>query len=571
MPIPYKIVSRLEGIVVDNPIELNEVSIQLDLEKSSKANIETDSYTFVNEAFTIIKEHIASGLNGGVGILEGIPFDISIQTNTESLKIFEGYLDPNSYQDLSIDEPKIIMKAIEIDGLQTVFDRLEGLTFALLEANGTIKSSDYKQVQYIVEKKVTFVEQALLALSIYLMLKEVYEAALRLQENVATIISIASSSLTGQVGALIYAIASAIFEAAYIVLMLSALKDLVIQFQENLLPLEKKYNAINLRTGLTKIFEYLGYNFESTIPDLDTYTYLPSKADGRQDKGVPFDSDYGFQASEFVELCNKMFYSKLIIGKDSVKMVLDSDAILQNESTFIMPSVIEKPFTYNTNEIKESTYIAFQEDISDEYTVSNWKGTSFVITTKPITVNNPKNVNILGFDEIRQNVALGSRKTELTDLENALNSFFKAVGFLFSTFGDNSTEKLISNRIGFLKISNQFFNIPKILKVNSSGKLTNDSRTGLSAKYLWENYINQKSFVENNYKKQRKIQEGVTIPFNFLNYKQIINNSYFTDSQGKKGKILDLLWNIDKDTAEIDYYIEEIYTKNLKEEFYETE
>ena len=570
MTIPYKTIFELNGKVIESPIERDEVSIEVNFEESSQGNIETGSFTFVNQAFTQIKDWNASGLNGGVGILEGIPFDISIQSPNEKLNVFKGSLRPSSYQDLSPDEPKILMQPIKADGINNLSERLEGLTFAFLESIGAIRNSDYKEVNIIVEKKNNAIELALLSISIYLMIKEVAEAIQRLQENIATISALLSTGLGGIGSSLLYAILSAAFELAYITVMIIALKDLVLQLTSSLLPIPKKRKGIVFRTALTKVFEYLGYNFISSIPDLE-YTYFPSKADGRQDKGIPFDSDFGFVASEFVDLCNRMFRSEIVVIGNDVRMLTEYDPFLENQSTFVLPDVIEQPFSYNIADLKESRLISFRDDISDEYTVDNWKGTSYVITTRAITSINPKNSEIKGFDEIRIPLSLGNRKDRLSSLEKALNSFFKAVGFVFSIFGDNQTQNLISNRVGLVKVSNEFFNTPKVLKLNGNGKLPSDYRTGLSAKYLYDNYINTKSFVANNFKKQRRLFQGVEIPFSFKDYKEVIQNSYFTTNTGKRGKINSLVWSIDADTAEIDYYIEDIYTKNLKEEFIETE
>ena len=569
MSAPYKTIFKLNGEVIESPIERDKVTIQVNFEDSVQGNVETSSFTFVNEAFTKINDWNKAGLNGGVGILEGIPFDISIQSPNENLNVFNGSLQPSSYENLTPDEPKILMQPIATDGLNNLSERLEGLTFSFLESIGAIRNSDYKEVNIIVEKKITVVEEVIIVISIYLMLKEFFEAIRRIQQNIATIIALLSTSLAGQIPALIFQILSAAFELAYITSMTIAIKDLVLQITSNLLPIPKKRKGIVLRTALEKAFEYLGYNFISSIEDLE-YTYFPSKADGRQDKGIPFDSDFGFVVSEFVDLCNTMFNCEIVVIGNDVRMITENDPFLENQSTFVLPDVIEQPFSYNIADLKESRFISFNNDISDEYTVSNWTGTSYIVTTKPITSINPKNVEIKGFDEIKIPLALGNRKDQLSSLEKALNLFFKSVGLVLSLFGDNQTQNLISNRVGLLKVSNEFFDVPKILKINNNGKLSSNYRNELSAKYLYDKYINTKSFVANDFKKQRKLFEGVVIPFSFANYKEVLQNSYFTTNDGKRGKINSLIWSIDNDTAEIDYYIEEIYTKNLTEEFIET-
>ena len=567
---PYSVIHRLNNVVIDNPVERIEAVIQVDFTDTVQGSIETDSFTFVNDAFTIIQQAVKNGLNGGNGIFEGLPYSIDIQQGQNSENVFKGFLDMKSLDFLIPNEPKITARLIKEDGLNNLSERLEGLTFALLEANGSITKSSYEDIETIIEKKVTFLEQALLALSIYLMIKEIIESIRTIANIIATIASITSSSLTGAVGALIYAIASLIFQAAYTALMIVALIDLVTEFLNNLIPPVKKLKAIKLRTALNAIFSHLGYQFVSPIKELDEYYYMPSKAEGRQNKGIPFDSDYGFIANEFVQLCTSMFKAQIFLQNGVVQLRTEKDDFFLKQSTYILPDVLDAPFSYNTDELKESVLISFRDDISDEYTVDNWKGTSYVVTAKPKTQTNQKAVQINGLNEVRIPLSLGNRKEGLTSLENALNSFITTANNLFGVFGASNTFPLLTKRVGLLKVSTQFFNNPKILKVKSS-KLPTDYRTGLSAKYLYDNYINYDSFVQNNYKRQRKVYQGVTIPFSYSDYKKVLNNSYFTTNQGKNGKITSLNWTIESDKAEIDFYIEEIYTRNLTEEFYETE
>jgi hypothetical protein len=570
MSVPYFIVTKLNNTVVDGLVENKDIAISVDFTNTVQGNIETDTFTFVNDAYTIIKNYIADGQNGGVGLLEGIPFSIDIQEGNTSTNIFDGFLDPESFEEIEF-EAKIKMKIVEKDGVTSLSERLQGLSFGLLDSVGAITSSDWNQVDYVVEKEVNFLEIALISLSIYIMIKEIIEASYRLAKQIATILTIASSSLTGSVGALIYAIASLIFTATYIALMLKALIDLVTELKEKIYPKTRQYFCLQYQKGLQKIFKYLGYEFYSPISELSEYYYLPSKAEGRQNKGIPFDVDYGFLASEFVDIALKMFNAQIFVINNRVEIRTESDQFFINQSNYIFPDVLEKTYKYNTNELKESVLISFKEDISDEYTVSNWKGTSYVVTTRPKVVNNAKNVNIKGFNEVRFPVALGTRKEKLTDLEEALKVLFKVADKLSKILGGSGKSfDSITERTGLLKLSNRYFNIPKVIKLDGK-RLPTNYRNNLSSKYLYDNYLIYNSFVANNFRKQRQIFEGIRIPFSYNDYKNVVQNSYFTTADGKRGKFTDVNWIIDSDTAEVSYWIEEIYTRNLKEEFYEVE
>ena len=556
---PYFVQYRLGGNLIDNPTERQDTSIQVQFDEGTQGSIETSQLTFVNEAYTIIKDTIQSGL-----VTEGLPLTITIQEGEESTEVFNGYLDFSTLEDLTGSEPKFLASIVEQNGLTNLSESLEGITFALLEAKGFITSSDYQEVKYLIEKQVALLEQAFLALSIFLMIKEIAEASFRLSQQIAIISSILASSITGQVGALIYATASALFEVAYIAIMGAALLDLIQQFIENLISFEREFQGIKYKTALEKIFSYLGYTFVSPIPEIDTYVYLPSKAEGRADKGIPFDSDFGFVANEFVSMVLDMFRAEIFVVNNEVQLRAKKDPFFQSQSTFQLPDVLDQPFSLNINEIKESRFISFQDDISDAYTVSNWKGTSFVVTTLPITQNIPKNNLIKGLEETRFPVALGNRKEELSILEEALNTFFEAANFALSALGASNITNTIQARKGMLIISQPFFNVPKVLNMQGN-RLAQNSREGLSARYLWENYLNYDSFIEDNFKRQRKVFEGIEIPFSYSDYKKVKENSYFITSNGKRGKFTSLEWIIEADRAEASFWVEDVYTRNLQE------
>lgn len=574
----YSIQYRLDGQIIDSPVERFETKINVDFEDGAQGSVEVSPLTFVNNSYKIIQNRIKSGANGGIGITEGMDLECFIQEVLESLKVLDSYLDFRTLEDLTgdpnhVNEPKVICNIVEKEGLNNLSTQLEGLTFAYLESVGQITKADYQTVFYLVEKKVTFLEQAFLGLAIYSLLKEIYESSLRLADQIATISSITSSSPSGGIGGTIYAIASAVFLGVYIGLMVKAVLQLIKQFKENIIPSVQTTFGINYFVALEKIFSFLGYEFITGIDDLKDSVYLPSKADGRQDKGTPFDGDFGFLAQEFVSLCLDTFKAEIFIstenGKSTVRMLTKKDPFFQQQSTYILPSVIDKAFSYNIEDIKESTYIKFATDTADEYTVSNWKGTSVVVITTQKNKTDPKKNLLKGFKEVRLPIALATRKEQLSTLETSLNSFLEVANSLFSVFGVSNSETPIQARIGMMIISQPFFSVPKMLKMKGS-KLDSNYRNVVSAKNIWEKYHSYDSFVTNE-KRQRKVYSNIRIPFSFSDYKKITKNSYFTTAEGQKGKFTSLEWIVEGDYAEASFWIEEVYTKNLKEEVIEAQ
>jgi hypothetical protein len=155
-----------------------------------------------------------------------------------------------------------------------------------------------------------------------------------------------------------------------------------------------------------------------------------------------------------------------------------------------------------------------------------------------------------------------------------LNGLEKVLSVLAGVFDDLAKvlfinlglKKKITSKIGVLKVSNNNHAIPKLLWIDG-GKLPSDHRSKFSAVTLWDKYHNEKSFITNNYKRQRKVFNDVETPFGFNDFVNLVNNSYFTTPEGRKGKVLNISWNLAGDKAKLDYYIEEPYTTNLKETF----
>ena len=568
---PYFVKYYLGGQEIEDVVERDEVSIQVDFRDVIQGNIETYKFTFVNRAFQIIEEYKNNGLTGGVGIFEGLDFKIVIQEGVEQRTVFEGFLDFETYENLMPLKPKILCKVKKEDGLNSISERLQGLTFAYLRSINEITPNDYDYVESVVEKKFNVIETLFLVFAIYSFIQQIITSTRNIAQNIGIIAGITSGSTTGGLGAIVYAIASIIFDAAFIAFSVIAIKNLVEQILESILSPVKDQYCINYNLALTKIFKYLGYEFITNIEEVKEEYYLPSKAEDRENIGIPFDSDYGFFASEFLELALNRFNAKIFVnGKGQIEMRSELDDYFQLQSNYILPDVLDAPFSYNVNELKESRLISFDNDISEDYTLDNYQGTSYVITTKPITENNPKNTLITGFVENRFNICLGTAKTEFNSVENALTTLLETVDELFEFWGAKSSSvNVITNRLRTLKTSTYFFNKPKLIRIQNH-KIAVDNREKVNAKYYYDNYIDYNSFVQNNYKKQHKVFSGVVIPFSYDNYKQLLENSYFTTNEGKLGRINSLNWIIGADTAEIDFYIEEIYTRNLKEEFTET-
>ena len=96
----------------------------------------------------------------------------------------------------------------------------------------------------------------------------------------------------------------------------------------------------------------------------------------------------------------------------------------------------------------------------------------------------------------------------------------------------------------------------------------------LNASDFWDFHVIN-SFVEtaddagNLVHNQNKVFEGVTINFCYDDWIRLQNNNKFNTNTGAIGEMLEIEWDLHKDTAVVTYKIKELYTKNLKLEFNE--
>ena len=84
----------LDGTEIAPPLDWQGIEITASFENdATQANITIDNFTFVLDEAKKILDHIDTGLSGGLGIFEGLPFEMRINNATDSYNAFEGYLD----------------------------------------------------------------------------------------------------------------------------------------------------------------------------------------------------------------------------------------------------------------------------------------------------------------------------------------------------------------------------------------------------------------------------------------------------------------------------------------------
>jgi hypothetical protein len=571
---------NLNNKVVDAPIEWEDISIDANFEDGGvQPIISIDSFTFVDKEAQEIRDWISSGR-----IFEGIPFKIDAYNINTSKNSFDGYI--NCADGVELHEDTTVNANVEPKGLTNVKKRLSGITMSYLEGIGVFTQADYTSVKYVVEKSNNKMEVLMNIVVAFMLSVQLKQQVEKTGNSIATTAGIVAAGISGTVGAAIYAVASTILNIIFTVFMITAIITLSIQIFEALLPIPRTHKTLGLRTALTKIANHLGYTFSSPIALLDDLVYLPSNLETDEvnlltgfinfpkgtKTGLPNERDYGFTGLEFFELCEKIFNADIKVNGTTLEFRSRNDPYWKQAPTYQMPNYLLKVKRFNTDELVFSRLIRFDTDeIADEWTLNNFKGTNYEIITNDTTIINSEAKYITKHETISIPVALGNRKDSLNGLENSLADLAGTVDDVINFFGGSSNlAGKITSRIGVLKVGTNNTTKPKLLYVKG-GKLPSNHRTMFSAKVLYNLYINEKSFVLNNFGGQKALYKLEDLPFGFDNFLNTIENSNFVDSNNKLAKFRSLNWLISGDTAEGEYEQKEIYTTTLTETYIEAQ
>ncbi len=572
----------LNGKVIAVPKEFFDVGVKASFGENIQANITTEEFTFVLDAYQEILNWIRDGRSGGVGIFEGIPMSIVASDASINQTVFKGILDLQEGTEIQENLKQIKCRIRQDDSLNALDQLLEPLDFGYLKELGVIKNSDYVDVDYVVNQVDNGLETIISFVTIYLLSKQLADTIKEIGETTATISGIAASGLTGSIGAAIYAAAVAILQIAYAATLLILIIDFGIDLFNILVQPQRTHKAIPLRTLLEKTCEYIGYSFETTIDDLDNLTYLPSNQNvdgfglknvftkvGTITEGIPHPRDAGYTCSELFEICRDLFNARFAISGTTIQFHTESAPYWISQSGWEKPNAIrnrsQQTYRFNTDEIKGSILIQFQTDLVDEYTIANYKGTAYQVLTDAKAVSNRSNVVIKNNDRVDIPLALGNRKDNLNGFEQGLSSLANLFDEIAGVFGGSpNLAKKIKNKVGVLEVSNNNHSIAKLLWLQN-GRLPSNHRELFSAKSLWDKYHNEKSFVQNGFSRQRRNVPSEVVPFGLKDFVTLLNNSYFRDSNGSIAKVTDIEWNLNSDSAIISYWVQELYTNNLKE------
>jgi hypothetical protein len=558
----------LNGVPYNAPLEWEDVSIEAEYpDDSVQPSLTITEFNFNLEARKAINDWIAQGTSGGVGIFEGMPFDLNLFNNNPLTKNFKAFID---FRENYNDRPD--------DGELSVCGYLEEI--------GVFTDSDYTDIPYVVEKKFNLFEILMASIVLFLMVKELTESIKTTAENIgklsaaltpSPVVSVPPGVVPVSIGGIIFASLSVILQLAYVALLLLAIIDLSKTLFEALIPPKRKHKGILLKTALTKIANHFGYQFTTSVSEYENVYYLPSNPNldekvvlgfigvtAGTPKGIPSVLDYGYFTEDLFNLAKTLPYAKMALIGNTIHLRPKKDPFWIQQTQWELPDVLVNTLRYNLDDMRATRLYSFAVDTSDEWTIDNYDRTAVEIKTTPSAVINERAVLLKGLEEVDFQTALGNRKDELNALEKLLKKVAGAIDDLTGLFGGGTDfAGEIDSKVGILKQTSNWHTIPKLLYL-SGGLMPTNHRSLWNAELLWDKYHIEKSFVSGNFNGQKQVYNDVNVPFGLEDFFQLTSNPYFKFN-GEQAKITKFVWTVGEDSATINFTVKKPYTYNLKE------
>lgn len=576
------------------------ISIIAGLENQPVLNITTASFTNseMSNGSTKVRELVAAMPT------EGFDYSFEVTDGTDDL-LFEFYADISTYVEVSDVETRVGL--IKDKALESLLD-FEGadITMTLLEFKNVLSAIDFENIPYIVKNRKSDLEKIQLLVQFFIILKTGID-------EVFKIVNIASDIVSGIVAAPLAAVnlTTTLFSLA---LLITQLITLIKEIRETFFPPIRFHSGIKLKTFLTKAVNYLNYDVEfgDVWEELDGIVLCPSKND---EIGVPVAlpfvvtsgilkiSDFGHNLADAFELSRRMGNVQIGIIGNVVHIRPKKDPFWLLNAGYVMPSVKieESIFTNNGtrgiknfDELFSSTTNSYQTDDSDYWTIQRLalgdaNGDRYSVTTvTAVTVGNQRKVNLGGARVVDIPYALCVRKDVVDDLLDfmvSLNSEFEGIkddmAAQFESVIDNFTNSFpilesltafIFNRDGAMKVENHFFSTPKMVYLGEDGKIPADFNDKIGARAIYNKYFAYDSLVpgvrnpsDPSDTNGKEIFQGVEIPFTLKDAKNVINNLYFSTEDDGIGRFLKIDWDVDGDSAVVDFWIQDNWLTNVEE------
>lgn len=441
----------LNNVRINPPQNWRGLEIELNFDTDSiteKVNI--NEWDFVRENVDIIQAWIDTGLTGGVGIFEAIPFRIEVEKNGVTSIVHNGYLDLPDSDELGLDVMKVKSKEFQSidwfnDKANFSFEFLADkntLINGLAPVNACISEADCDFVPYIISTIPDYKDAGLMTINIYVMGRSLRQDILDFEEAVGEL-----SVDVLEWGVIVRLVILTIFIALDVLILLQLLEELLFYIIQPI----KYHSCMSVKKLIQKGCAYLDLTFDTSgiFTDYQDMYIMPQKLSNPiKDYSIVSGGGFpqnilsggaslltgftapkpteqpGFYKGSFADLIRavkKIFYAKEVINGGVLKLVRVDETI--SATPFQIPDVENRVHGTNAKDLKSTYIINFETDISDKNTIQEYEGTAIEVVTQPVVVGNQKNVLMKGLERVDIPFALAKRKEDLTAPEKAMEKF----------------------------------------------------------------------------------------------------------------------------------------------------
>jgi hypothetical protein len=539
------------------PRNLLDIGVVSDFtNRPDELSLNVDKLILPREALDIIQNHLQTQ-----GVFEGIPYRVEMAQGI----VLQYYVDLTEnaiFRDFEIEVT--IKRRIAKDSF---FDQADGTSFELLAAKGV--NFQFIDVPFLIVRdnlEESFVQ---LAISTYVMTKELIQAAKDLGTAITDFIQATVGSPIPPLGAIISLGIKVIIQAAYTAAVLIAVGELATQLIQVYFPNVRYLKACKVKELISKGCQYLGYQFQSNLLDnfsgatilpvpltkekVSIFDNLSNSLSGTAfTKGYPTAQDstptLGSLISAIETQCNaetKVVNGIVQLERRDYWQNLTPNAIIP---ALVLQAERQDEYTLNTSDIWKRYYIHYQYDLSDIHTMDFFDPTDAEFSTEPANVVNADLVSIKGLQDVNIPFALGVRKNNLNFIEKTAKVFFVIIDAVSTLFGSGTNfAGSIDDRIGMLQISQQFFTQTKFLYLIGNKQPANYI-SFVSASGLWNkfHFINQIQLY------QFQVRSDVRTRISESDFVDLLNNNYATIN-GVRCEILRIEYIDEKSYATINY------------------
>jgi hypothetical protein len=516
------------------PRNLLDIGVVSDFtNRPDELSLNVDKLILPREALTIIQNHVNT-----IGVFEGIPYRVEMEPGIV-LQYYVDLTEDAIYRDYEIE-----VKIKRRNAKDSFFERADGTSFELMRKKGV--QFQFIDVPYVLIKDNQAEAGLSLTITIYVMTRETIQAIKDLAESIAALIEAITPNATvpplPPAGSIISLSIKVAAQLAYTAALLLATIKMAQQMFEILFPKIRYYKACKVKELISKGCFYLGYSFQSNLLDgisgltilpvpivkekRSIFDYLQNDLNFSFTKGYPTAQDSTPTLGSLISAIETQFNARTKVINGVVQ--LERRDYWQNLTpNQIFPALViqddrQDEYTLNTDAIWKRYYIHYQTDYSDLNTLDFYDPTDAEYSTEPANVVNADLVNIKGLNDVNISFALGVRKTRLTWLEQYAKFLFASIDEVTGVFGGGTNYAAqINNRIGVLKLSQQFFATSKMLYLIGDKQPANYANF-LSAKAMWNNYHFINQIQLNDY----QIRNEVRTRISNADFLTLLNNNY---------------------------------------------